>query len=47
MFSIMDFHRIKLVSYLEEIEGKKVYTPPGTMNICRQDLSNINFLAKL
>lgn len=48
MFNIIDLNRTKLFnSKRSNPEKSKIYIPPGTINICRLDLSNINFFAKL
>lgn len=48
MFNNTDFHRTKLFNSKRSDPLKsKIYIPPGTINICRLDLSNINLYAKL
>lgn len=47
MFDLREFHRTRLLSSeYSELPKAKLYTPPGTLSICRSDLSNISYLSK-
>ena len=48
MLDLTNLSRVKLLSYRSsELPKAKIYTPPGTISVCRMDLSNISCLAKL